>query len=72
MYISCHQLKPSNSKFKEHIVIIITIIIINGTYKARNFPKNSERTKDKKNIQKPVCIEYEIPKAASARPREPC
>ena len=27
-------------------------MIINGTYKAQNLPKNSERTKNKKNTQK--------------------
>ena len=42
---------PSNSKFKEHIIMVV-IMIINSTYKAQNLPKNSERAKNKKTTQK--------------------
>ena len=41
---------PSEWLIRSNLIKII-IIIINSTYKAQNLPKNSERTKNKKNTQ---------------------
>ena len=34
------------------MIMIIIIITINGTYKAQNLPKNSDRTKNKERTHK--------------------
>ena len=45
-------LKIINTFLKNNVcILIIIIIIINSTYKAQNLPKNSVRTKNKKNTQ---------------------
>ena len=41
---------PSEWLIRSNLIKLI-IIIINSTYKAQNLPKNSERTKNKKNTQ---------------------